>query len=133
MVRSLILMVVLLMISGGCSQEVKESANLSAVEEADLFKKASKAEIDGQFEEAVELYVTIADKCPDSSHRDKALFMAGFLKSENLGQKQEALKYFKELLKEYPNSDLSDDAEFMVEAIESDKDVISTFEEKTTD
>ncbi|MCP4581654.1 MAG: tetratricopeptide repeat protein [candidate division Zixibacteria bacterium] len=130
---SAILIFILALTASGCLEEAKNTDNLSTEEEAALFKRASVAEAKQNYEVAIDLYITIADKCPDSPHRDKALFMAGFLKSENLGQKDEALKYFKELLKKYPDSDLSDDAGFMVEAIEAGQDALSTFNEKTSD
>lgn len=117
---------VLFIVSVACSQAQEK------VTEADLFTKASKAQGGGQYKEAVEIYKTIAATYPDSRHRDKALFMIGYIKSENLNEKKEALPFYQELIKKYPESDLIDDAQFMVKAIESGKDALSTFEEKTS-
>jgi len=109
----------------GCTKE-------EPVEDVEvLFKKAVRAEITNNFEAAVGFYQTVIDKYPNSPQYDKALFMIGFIKSENLGQKDEALKYFQEILNKYPDSELTDDAEFMIETIESGQDALSRFEEKT--
>jgi len=129
-----IILTVLISISlFGCSKNTDEMANKSADsdKEAALFSQASKAEFGQRFQEAADLYVKIANNYPNSKDRDQALFMAGYLKSENLNQKQEALSYFKEVLEKYPESDLVDDAQFMISAIESGKDAISTFEEQS--
>jgi outer membrane protein assembly factor BamD (BamD/ComL family) len=119
----------------GCSKNKNETANKPAdsENETELFNQASKAELGQHYQEAADLYVKIAKNYPDSQSRDKALFMAGYLKSENLNQKEEALGYFKELLDKYPESDLVDDARFMINSIKSGKDAISTFEEQSTD
>jgi len=120
----------------GCSKNADKTANKSNsdnVTEAALFSQASKAELGQRFQEAADLYVEIANNYPNSQYRDKALFMAGYLKSENLNQKQEALKYFNEMLDKYPESDLVDDAQFMINSIESGKDAISKFEEQSPD
>ena len=118
----------------GCSKNADETAKKSNDnKEAALFSQASKAELGQRFQEAADLYVEIANNYPNSQYRDKAVFMAGYLKSENLNQKQEALNYFKELLDKYPESDLVDDAQFMINSIESGKDAISKFEEQSPD
>jgi len=103
----------------------------SVEDEEILFKKAVRAELVNDFEAAVGFYQTVIDKYPDSPKYDKALFMIGFLKSENLDQKDKALKYFQEILNKFPDSELTDDAEFMIETIESGQDALSKFEEKT--
>jgi outer membrane protein assembly factor BamD (BamD/ComL family) len=113
-----------------CSQGDKKAKTDT---EESLYNKASQAEIAGEYKQAVDIYKEIDEKYPESEHRDKALFMIGYLDYENLKNKDEALKYFNELLTEYPNSDLVDDAEFMVKAIDSGKDALSTFEEETTE
>ena len=119
----------------GCSKNTDETANKStdSNNEAALFSQASNAELGQRYEEAADLYAKIANNYPNSQDRDQALFMTGYLKSENLNQKQEALGYFKELLEKYPESDLVDDAQFMINSIESGKDAISTFEEQSLD
>ena len=122
------LIIVLFILSAACSGEERQK-QVSAVADTTLFKQAAQAEIKGDFREAVKIYTTIAAEFPDSDHRDKALFMAGYLNFENLGKKDEALRYFNELMDKYPESDLIDDAEFMVKAIKSDKDAITIFEE----
>lgn len=123
---------VLMIVPVACSQS-QNKAKADKSSETDLFAQASKAEAAGQYQRAVDIYESIAANFPDSPLRDKALFMTGFLKSENLNQKQEALTYFNELIQKYPESDLIDDAQFMIQAIESGQDALTKFEENTSD
>lgn len=122
---------VLMVVAVACSQS-QNKAKADKPSETDLFAQASKAESAGQYQKAVDIYVSIAENYPDSPLRDKALFMTGFLKSENLNQKKEALPYFNELIQKYPDSDLIDDAQFMIKAIQSGQDALTKFEENTS-
>jgi len=123
--------IMIMIVSVACSQS-QDKAKANKDSETDMFAQASKAEYNGQYQKAVDIYKNIADNYPDSPLRDKALFMTGFLKSENLNQKQEALPYFNELIQKYPESDLIDDAQFMIKAIQSGQDALTKFEENTS-
>lgn len=56
---------------------------------------------------------------PDHPEAYKALFMRGFILTENLQKDSLALEAFEELLAKYPKSDLADDAAWMVKNIKS--------------
>ena len=131
---ALISILVLILALICCSQENEKSMdeqNISNTQsEEALFQSASKAEQASKFVDAVGYYDTIIKKYPDSPNRDKALFMAGYLKYEALKQNDEAIASFKELMTKYPESDLVDDAEFMMKAIGLGKDALATFEDE---
>jgi len=110
------------------TDQVKLSDNQPQDEET-LFNLATKAETVNRFEDAISYYEQIVADYPNSPRRDKALFMAGYIKYEYKSESKEALAYFNKVIEEYPNSDLVDDAEFMIKAIESGKDALTTFEE----
>lgn len=120
----------LLLAVTSCGRE--EKAETSVETEAGLLEKAEKAQLAQRFGIAVETYEQFLKQYPASAQCDKALFMAGFLKAENLGRREEALAHFEMLISEHPESELADDAQFMVESIESGRDVLSTFEAKTS-
>ena len=113
----------------GCTkQKPADKKSVKTESEAAMFASASQAEQAGRFKQAVEIYENILEKYPDSPNADKAFFMLGFLKSENLKQKKEAMDYFNRLLEKYPDSELADDAAFMLKSIKSGKDALSAFE-----
>lgn len=122
----LLLILIITVVFCHCSKETK------AVDEKTLFEQAAKAQIVKDYKKAVEIYQRIIDDYPESPMLDKALFMIGFIKMEDLNEKEDALKYFNQLVKRYPDSDLVDDAEFMIEVIQSGRDALSTFKNKTS-
>jgi outer membrane protein assembly factor BamD (BamD/ComL family) len=123
------LIIVVFGVLGGCSQKDKDKVDLNS--EEGLFASAARSELANKFQEAVDTYQSILKKYPTSPRLDKALFMIGFIKAEHLNQKDEALGYFNQVVAKYPESDLIDDSQFMIESIESGKDALSKFEEKT--
>lgn len=72
-----------------------------------------------RFEDSQREYQVYASLWPQSPEAYKALFMQGFILSENLKKDSLALPVFKNLLKRYPKTDLTDDAEWMIRNIES--------------
>jgi len=72
-----------------------------------------------RFSEAAREYQVYAALWPHSPEAYKALFMQGFILSENLKQDSLALPVFRSLLQRYPKTDLTDDAEWMIKNIES--------------
>jgi hypothetical protein len=59
-------------------------------------------------------YQTLADKYPEHQYADDALFMAGFIHSEEFNQVMEASVAFRRLLAEYPQSEFADQAVWML-------------------
>ncbi len=72
-----------------------------------------------QFEASAREYGVYAALWPKASDAYKAMFMRGFILSENLKRDSVALPVFQDMLKRYPHTDLSDDAEWMVRNIQS--------------
>lgn len=71
------------------------------------------------FGKALDEYTVAAALWPNHPETYKALFMKGFILSENLKQDSLALPVFKELLQRFPKCELADDSEWMVRNIES--------------
>ena len=115
---------------GGCSKKESASKETASPETA-LFEKANQAQAATKYQEAVDCYLQILKEHPASKNLDKALFMIGFIKSESQNDKQGSLFYYQQLLDKFPNSDLADDAEFMIETINSGKDPLSAFQQKS--
>ena len=123
--RGLLILVLSTVLLNGCSPKEPPDNEIA------LFKKAAQAEIANNYSEAVKIYESIIENYPKSTQYDKALFMIGFIKSENMDKKDEAKLCFEELIEKFPDSELVDDAEFMIEAINRNQDALTTFEEKT--
>lgn len=72
-----------------------------------------------QFEASSREYGVYAALWPEAADAYKAMFMQGFILSENLKRDSLALPVFQSMLKRFPRTDLSDDAEWMVRNIQS--------------
>lgn len=68
--------------------------------------------------ERIGYYEQMVERYPDFDQADRAAFMVGFVKSEELGEKQEAKLAFERFLELYPESDLVEDARYMLDALE---------------
>jgi len=68
----------------------------------------------------IEVYKKIYERFPDDAMADKALFMVGFIYSEELGDYEEAGVYFRRLKEEYPTSDFVKPADWMLENMGKD-------------
>jgi len=71
------------------------------------------------YQQALDEYTTLYGVWPNNADAYKAIFMKGFILSENLKNETLALQAFQEMLQRFPKSDLSDDATFMVKNIQS--------------
>jgi peptidyl-prolyl cis-trans isomerase C len=63
----------------------------------------------------IEIYKKIYERFPDDEMADKALFMTGFIYSEEVADYEEAAVYFRKLKEEYPASDFVKPADWMLE------------------
>ncbi len=63
------------------------------------------------FTKAAELFREVYDKYPNSDKAPVALFMSGFVLSNNLGRFDEATKTYKLFLEKYPNNQLAKSAQ----------------------
>jgi TolA-binding protein len=60
------------------------------------------------------------DFFPESSNKYKALFLTGFVYSEQLQDYDMAKEAYQKVVENYPDCDLADDAKFMLENLGSD-------------
>ena len=91
----------------GCSKQNEE----------ELFSRAEQAQEEGKPIDAIKAYRNVLTEYPDGEHCAKALFMIGFVYSEELADTGKAIGAFEEFLGKYPNEELSASAEFMVKAL----------------
>lgn len=86
---------------------------LSAKKSArEMFQEAQNA---GGPEARIAAYRAVVEQHPDADVTPQALFMVGFIQSEELKQHDEAEKAFRQLLARYPKSELTASAQWMVE------------------
>ncbi len=100
-----------------------DSAAVSAVVNAkktavEMFRDAG--EIPGA-DERVAAYRAVVNDYPTSEYAPQALFMVGFVESEEKRDYDHAEGAFKELLAKYPNSELVSSAQWMLDNMRSDK------------
>ena len=62
----------------------------------------------------LEYYRSLIDNHPEHERADDALFMAGFVASEELFSAGEAAVFFRRLLNDYPESEFVEDAQYML-------------------
>ncbi len=87
----------------------------SASSPEELFQMAQDAK---DPRERIGYYEQMVERYPDFVQADRAAFMIGFVKSEELGEKQEAKAAFERFMTLYPESDLVEDARYMLDALE---------------
>ena len=122
--KSLITLFALIFSVVGCSSPK------STVNEQALFDQAGQAQAANKYQQAIAAYQQIIEAFPKSPRLDKALFMVGFIKYDNLKDTAGAVIAFAELVSRFPKSDLIDDANFMLESINSKEDPLTTFQKK---
>ena len=66
-------------------------------------------------------YRQVVETYPESEYAPQALFMVGFVESEEKKDYDQADKAFKELLAKYPSSELKSSAQWMIDNMRSDK------------
>jgi peptidyl-prolyl cis-trans isomerase C len=90
------------------------SARKSARE---LFQDAQAA---GDAQSRIAAYRKVVDEYPNADVTPQALFMVGFINSEELKDYDSAEHVFRELLKKYPKSELATSAQWMVDHMRTD-------------
>ncbi len=90
------------------------SAKKSARE---LFQDAQAA---GDAASRLAAYRRVVDEYPEADVTPQALFMVGFINSEELKDYDAAERVFRELLQKYPKSELSTSAQWMVDHMRTD-------------
>jgi outer membrane protein assembly factor BamD (BamD/ComL family) len=94
--------------------------------EKDFFDYAQKFQDEEKPQTAIKLYEEILSFLPNSPNRDKALFLTGFVYSEQLKDYIKAKGIFEKFIKEYPQSDLKDDAEYLLKNLGKEPDLEKT-------
>lgn len=97
---------------------VKHYERLQLLLSADeLFDLAEKSAKNGKYSDAVMYYDQIIKSYKNNNDDYKALFMKGFLYSEEMKENDKALETFKTLIKDYPAGDLHDSAQYMIDTL----------------
>jgi tetratricopeptide (TPR) repeat protein len=91
------------------------NAKKSAVE---MFRDAGEVP---DVEQRLAAYRTVVETYPTSEYAPQALFMLGFVESEEKKDYDQAEKAFKELMAKYPDSELKTSAQWMIDNMRSDK------------
>ena len=78
----------------------------------ELFQDAQAA---GDAASRIAAYRKVVDEFPDAEVTPQALFMVGFIHSEELKDHDTAERIFRELLQRYPKSELASSAKWMVD------------------
>lgn len=78
----------------------------------EMFQDAQNA---GAPEQRIAAYRAVVEAWPEAEVTPQALFMVGFIQSEELQQHDEAEKAFRELLVRYPKSELTASAKWMID------------------
>jgi parvulin-like peptidyl-prolyl isomerase len=84
----------------------------------EMFQEAQNI---GPAEQRIQAYRQVVEEYPDADVSPQALFMVGFIHSEELKRYDEAEKVFQELLQRYPRSELTESARWMLEHMTSDE------------
>ncbi len=84
----------------------------------EMFEDAQKI---GPADQRIAAYRRVVEDYPDADVSPQALFMVGFINSEELKQYDEAGKVFRELLQKYPKSELVESARWMLDHMKSDE------------
>jgi len=103
----------------------KMKTTLSAQE---LFDLAEESQMKKRFTNALDYYEQIIDIYKNGTDDYKAMFMKGFILSEDLNEKEKALAVFEDLVQKYPSGELHESAQYMIEAIKNGEteDIIET-------
>jgi peptidyl-prolyl cis-trans isomerase C len=84
----------------------------------EMFQDAQNA---GDAPARIAAYRKVVDEYPDADVTPQALFMVGFIHSEELKDHDAAERVFRELLQRYPRSELAPSAEWMVKHMRTDE------------
>jgi peptidyl-prolyl cis-trans isomerase C len=97
-------------------EELKQSYAVQMFEQtgrsaAELFAAARAA---GRPDERIALYQEICERYPDHELAVEALFMVGFIRSEEFGDSTGANEVFRQVIERYPDSELAESARWML-------------------
>ena len=100
---TLFLILLIALIAVNCSKHFTDK---------ELVELANKENSKGNSEKAIEYYERLLREFPDSEHAQMALFMIGYVQSNELRDYNKAKIVYQEFLEKYPNSELAVSVKF---------------------
>ena len=94
----------------------------------EYFENAEKAQKKRRYKDAIYYYDQISELYPDSNDAYKALFMKGFLYSEEMDDKDMAIEIFQRVIAEYPEGELHESADFMIKELRGESNILEKME-----
>ncbi len=94
----------------------------------EYFVNATTAQEKRRYKDAIYYYEQICEYYPNGTDDYKAMFMKGFLYSEELKDPKKAISIFEELLQKYPQGELHDSAQFMIEELKGNSNILEKME-----
>jgi len=94
----------------------------------EYFENAEKAQKKRRYKDAIYYYDQIGEFYPDSGDAYKALFMKGFLYSEEMDDKEMAIEIFQRVIAEYPEGELHESADFMIKELRGESNILEKME-----
>jgi hypothetical protein len=94
----------------------------------EYFTKAEDAQKKRRYNDAVYYYDQICEFYPNSPDSYKALFMKGFLYSEEMNDKEKAIEIFQKVISDYPAGDLHESAAFMIQELKGESNILEKME-----
>lgn len=82
-----------------------------------LYKAAELARSIGSYDRALAIYGDIEKNYPSFEKAPTALFMQGFIYSEDLGNEDAARTLYEQFIAKYPENDFADDAEMLLQTL----------------
>ena len=95
----------------------------------DYFERAMQAQNNKRFKDALFYYDKIIKYYPNKKDDYKALFMKGFIYSEDIDNKEKALELFKKVINNYPKDELHESAQYMIDEIEGKNKISENLED----
>lgn len=94
----------------------------------EYFTNAEKAQKKRRFKDAIYYYDQICKYYANGVDDYKALFMKGFIYSEEMQDKEKAIAVFEQLLEKYPQGELHESAQFMIEELKGNSNILEKME-----
>jgi PPIC-type PPIASE domain/Tetratricopeptide repeat len=108
--------------------EIFEENLVEKLTAEEYFTNAENAQKKRRYQDAIYYYDQICEYYANGSDDYKALFMKGFLFSEEIKDKDKAIGVFEDLIERYPDGDLSDDARYMIDELNGKTNILENME-----
>ncbi len=94
----------------------------------EYFSNAVNAQEKKRYKDAIYYYDQICQYYPNGSDDYKAMFMKGFLYSEEMKNPDKAISIFEEFIQKFPQGELHDSAQFMIEDLKGNSNIMEKME-----